>query len=211
MRGNQTQACLRLTQLMAYGCIWLPNNSPHHVGDSPPAESSTPEIRRDPAQLGRSGQTMELGEALPGQWPRQQFGDRDQGQGHLECSLDDDRVHTQCQQISPDPERPAAPLGARLNEPGSEGGVIQQPGPHCPGERRLDRILRVTLPHQRTAQFGDGEGAPLQGPEQSPIGRLLIRGLVQIADSLASSASPAVNPAAAIRVTGRLQYGVPSS
>src|SRR6185369_2867030 len=104
-------------------------------------------------------------------------------QGRVKRSLDDDRIHPQCEQISPDPERPATPLRARLNEPDSEGGVIKQPGPHSPGKRRLDRILRVTLSHQGTAQFGDREGPPLQGPKQSPIGRLLVRSLVQLANS----------------------------
>jgi len=126
---------------------------------------------------------MELGEALTGQRLGGKFGIVIRGEGRDKRSLDDSCVHTQCEQISPDPERSAAPFGARLNEPGSEGGVIQQPGPQCPGERRFDRILRVTLPHQGTAQFGDGEGAPLQGAEQSPLGRLLVRGLVQLAYS----------------------------
>ncbi len=126
---------------------------------------------------------MELGEALPSQSLSSKLGIVIRGQGRFKRSLDNRRFHPQCQQISPDPERPAAPFGPRLNEPGGEGGVIEQPGPYCPGERGLDRILRMTLPHQGTAQFGDREGAPLQGPEQRPIGRLLVRSLVQLPHS----------------------------
>jgi len=187
MRGEIRLSLAYGLWLMAYGyglwLIWFPNKSPDHLGDSPSAESPTPEIRRHPPQLGRSRQTMELGKALTGQCLGGKLGIVIRGEGRFKRSLDDDRVQTQYQQISPDPDRATAPFGARLNEPGSEGGVIKQPGPHCPGERRLDGILRVTLPHQRTTQLGDGEGAPLQGPEQSPISRLLVRGLIQLAYS----------------------------
>src|SRR4030095_6577326 len=119
MRGEIRLSLAYGLWLMAYGyglwLIWLPNNSPHHLRDSPSAEPSPPEIRRHPAQLGRRGQTLQLGQALPGQCLGSNLGIVIRRQGRLKRSLDDDCVHTQFQQISPDPERRAAPPGAALD------------------------------------------------------------------------------------------------
>jgi hypothetical protein len=120
-----------------------------------------------------------LGDALPSESFRCELRIVIRWQSDRQRALDHRTIHPQEKQVPSNPDRPAAPFGAGLDEPGSECGIIEQPGSQCPAERGFHGILGMALSHQSAAQLRDGERAPLQGPEQSAPGRLLVGGLIQ--------------------------------